>query len=48
MAVSGFLVEVQKVSDEEMNEWKRQYPDAFTRPIDEACGVCLDTWVIRK
>jgi trimethylamine-N-oxide reductase (cytochrome c) len=46
MAVSGFLVEVQKVSDEEWEQWKRDYPEAFARKIDEAAGVCLEGWLI--
>ena len=29
MAVSGFLVDVQKVTDEEMKDWKRRYPGAL-------------------
>ena len=40
MAVSGFLVDVQKVEDAEMDGWKEQFPDAFNRQIDEATGVC--------
>ena len=48
MVVSGFLTEVQKVTDAEMEEWKRKYPEAFARPVDEACGVCLDTWMIKE
>ena len=46
MVVSGFLVEVQKVTDEEMAEWKRKYPEAFARKVDYAAGVCLDGWLI--
>jgi trimethylamine-N-oxide reductase (cytochrome c) len=46
MVVSGFLVEVAAVTDEEMDGWKKQYPDAFARKVDEACGVCLDGWLI--
>ena len=41
MAVSGFLVDVQKVTDAEMDGWKKQFPDSFARKIDEATGVCL-------
>ena len=48
MVVSGFLVEVQKVTDEEMEGWKKQYPEAFERKIDEACGICLEGWLIDK
>ena len=46
MVVSGFLVEVAKVTDEEMEQWKRKYPESFGRKVDEACGVCLDGWLM--
>jgi trimethylamine-N-oxide reductase (cytochrome c) len=45
MAVSGFLAEVQKVSDEEWEQWRRDYPEAFARKLDEAAGVCLEGWL---
>ena len=48
MATSGFLVEVAKVTDEEMKGWKRDYPDAFARKIDYAAGVCLDSWLVNS
>jgi trimethylamine-N-oxide reductase (cytochrome c) len=48
MAVSSFLVEVERVSDEEMAEWKARYPDAFARKIDKATGVCLDGWTVNS
>ena len=46
MVVSGFLVDVSKVTDEEMAGWKELYPEAFGREVDEACGVCLNGWMI--
>jgi len=46
MVVSGFLVDISKVSDDEMAELKSRYPEAFGRPVDESCGVCLDGWLI--
>jgi trimethylamine-N-oxide reductase (cytochrome c) len=46
MVVSGFLVEIAKVTDEEMDGWKKQYPDSFGRKVDEGCGVCLAGWLI--
>ena len=46
MVVSGFLVEAAKVTDEEMDGWKKQYPDSFARKVDEGCGVCLEGWLI--
>jgi trimethylamine-N-oxide reductase (cytochrome c) len=48
MAVSGFLVDVAKVTDDEMSEWRQKYPEAFARKVDEAAGVCLDGWLIQR
>ncbi|MBR4232282.1 MAG: molybdopterin-dependent oxidoreductase [Oscillospiraceae bacterium] len=45
MATSGFLVEVEKVTEEEMAGWKRDYPEAFARKYDKACGLCLEGWL---
>jgi trimethylamine-N-oxide reductase (cytochrome c) len=46
MATPSFLVEVRKVTDEEMAAWRRDYPEAFARKIDEAAGVCLEGWLV--
>lgn len=48
MAVSGFLVEVEKVTDEEMEGWKRDYPEAFARKVDPDAGVCLEGWLLDR
>ncbi len=45
MVVSGFLVEVAKVTDEEMAGWRRDYPEAFQRDYDLATGVSLSGWL---
>ena len=42
---SGFLVEVEKVTQSQMEEWKRQYPDAFQREYDPASGLRFDAWI---
>jgi molybdopterin guanine dinucleotide-containing S/N-oxide reductase-like protein len=42
---SGFLVEVEKVSKAQMEEWKKHYPDAFERKYDMASGLCFDAWI---
>ena len=47
MVVSGYLVAAEKVSDEEMESWKKEYPDAFARKVDRDCGVCLDGWLVQ-
>jgi trimethylamine-N-oxide reductase (cytochrome c) len=46
MATTSFLAEVRKVTDEEMAAWRRDYPEAFARKIDEAAGVCLEGWLV--
>ena len=48
MVVSGFLVGVAKVTDEEMAGWKTKYPESFSRAIDYATGVCLDGWLLEN
>ena len=45
MVCSSFLVEVEKVTEAQMNEWKEKYPEAFNRPYDPAQGVCLAGWL---
>ncbi len=44
-ATSGYLVEVEKLKMEEMEEWKRQYPDAFDKEYDPASGLRFNAWV---
>ena len=48
MATSGFLCDVQKVTEEDWAEWKRRAPWAFERKIDEAAGVCMAGWEVSK
>jgi molybdopterin guanine dinucleotide-containing S/N-oxide reductase-like protein len=36
MAISGFLVEVEKAN---LDELRKQYPEAFSRPYDSAAGL---------
>jgi trimethylamine-N-oxide reductase (cytochrome c) len=43
--LTGFLVEVEKLSASEMDEWRRDYPEAFSRPYDPASGLRFDAWV---
>ena len=45
MATSGYLVEVEKVSMAQMEEWKKQYPEAFEREYDPASGLRFNAWV---
>jgi anaerobic selenocysteine-containing dehydrogenase len=45
-ATSGYLVEVERVSAAQMEEWKKKYPDAFNREYDRASGLVFNAWVV--
>jgi len=45
-ATSGYLIEVEKLSLDEMEQWKKDYPDAFARRYDPAYGLCADAWIV--
>jgi trimethylamine-N-oxide reductase (cytochrome c) len=45
-ATSGYLVEVEKVSMAQMEEWRKQYPEAFEREYAPASGLRFNAWVI--
>ncbi len=44
-ATSGYLVEVEKVTMAQMEEWKKQYPEAFEREYDPASGLRFNAWI---
>jgi trimethylamine-N-oxide reductase (cytochrome c) len=48
MVVSGFLVEVEKVTEEEMAAWRKDCPEAFNRNYDPETGVSLSGWLIQE
>jgi trimethylamine-N-oxide reductase (cytochrome c) len=45
-ATSGYLVQVEKVTGEEMDRWRREHPEAFEREYDPAAGLRFDAWVV--
>jgi anaerobic selenocysteine-containing dehydrogenase len=45
MATSGFLVEVEKVTMSEMDEWRKKYPEAFKRDYNPASGLRFSSWI---
>jgi len=45
LATSGFLVEVEKVSMGQMEEWMKQHPEAFEKEYDPASGLRFNAWV---
>ena len=44
-ATSGYLVEVEKVSMAQMEEWRKQYPEAFNKEYNPASGLRFNAWV---
>jgi len=45
MATSGYLVEVEKVTMAQMEEWRGKYPEAFEKEYDPAAGLRFNAWV---
>jgi molybdopterin guanine dinucleotide-containing S/N-oxide reductase-like protein len=46
-ATSGYLVEVEKVNNFEMDKWRKEYPEAFNREYNPASGLCFNAWIER-
>ena len=44
-ATSGYLAQVERVSMGQMEEWRRDYPEAFAREYDPASGLRFNAWV---
>ncbi len=44
-ATSGYLVEVEKLTMAQMEEWEKQYPAAFEKEYDSASGLRFNAWV---
>jgi molybdopterin guanine dinucleotide-containing S/N-oxide reductase-like protein len=44
-ATSGFLAEIERVSFEQMERWRTDYPEAFAREYDPASGLRFNAWV---
>jgi len=45
LAASGWLAEVEKVTGNQMDEWRKNYPDAFKRDYDADYGPLFSGWV---
>ena len=46
--VTGYLVDVQKLSQQEYDNWKAQYPEAFERAYDPGAGITRDAWIVKQ
>jgi trimethylamine-N-oxide reductase (cytochrome c) len=45
MASSGYLVGIRKCSPEQMDEWRRTYPEAFAREYDPGSGLTCQAYM---
>jgi trimethylamine-N-oxide reductase (cytochrome c) len=45
LAATHFLVEIEKVAGNQMQEWRENYPEAFKRDYDPAYGPFFTGWV---
>jgi trimethylamine-N-oxide reductase (cytochrome c) len=45
LASTGFLVECEKLSGNEYEEWRKKYPEAFAREYDPAAGLKFSAWI---
>ncbi|MEW6665250.1 MAG: molybdopterin-dependent oxidoreductase [Thermodesulfobacteriota bacterium] len=48
MATSGYLVQVERVSMEEYDGWRREYPEAFDKSYDHSSGLQFEAWIERE
>ena len=48
MAVNAYLLEVERLSMAEYEQWRRDYPEAFEREYDPASGLQFEAWVERR
>jgi trimethylamine-N-oxide reductase (cytochrome c) len=46
-ATTSFLVDVQRVSMDEYDKWRTEYPEAWIRQYDRASGLKATAWVDR-
>lgn len=44
-ATSGYLVEVEKLNLDQLEKWKRQYPESFEKEYDPDYGLHFNAWL---
>jgi len=45
MATTAFLVDIAKVTGDEMDGWRKAYPEAFAKNYDPACGLVVEAFM---
>ena len=44
-ATTSYLVQVERLSMEEMDRWRKKYPESFEKKYDPASGLQFDAWI---
>ncbi|MFK5951996.1 MAG: molybdopterin-dependent oxidoreductase [Desulfobacterium sp.] len=44
--VQGYLIDVQRVTGQEMDQWRNDYPEAFEREYHPDSGLIFNAWVV--
>ena len=44
-ATIGYLVDVAKVSMDQMEAWRQRHPESFEKEYDPASGLRFNAWV---
>ena len=47
MATSSYLAEVERLGMEELDLWRRKYPEAFEREYEPGSGLQFNAWIER-
>jgi anaerobic selenocysteine-containing dehydrogenase len=47
-ATSGYLADVQRLPMAEMEQWMREFPEAFERDYDPASGLNMNGWILKE
>jgi molybdopterin guanine dinucleotide-containing S/N-oxide reductase-like protein len=47
MATSSYLVEVERLGMDELDLWRREYPEAFEREYEPGSGLQFNAWIER-
>jgi len=45
LACQYYLCQLEKITGEQMDEWRKDYPDAFERDYDPQYGPLFSGWV---
>ena len=47
-ATSGYLVQIERLTEAEMQKWRREHPENFERKYEPDGGLRFDAWVVKE